>query len=66
MNAWFYISWMLANIVFLCIIVPTTTLHAISSAQQALLMQRIRFTILLALVTSIGADSVLQFDTKQV
>ena len=66
MNAWFYVSWMIASFIFVCTTALTTTLHAISSAQQAALVQRIRVTLLLAFVTSIAADSVLLLGAKQV
>jgi O-antigen/teichoic acid export membrane protein len=56
----FYDSFMLANFVFSLTYSLTTVLHAVSSAQPAILAQKIRFTLLLSLIASVGANLVLQ------
>jgi O-antigen/teichoic acid export membrane protein len=66
MNAWFYVSWMIASFVFVVPGALTSVLHAINSAQQSTLAHKARVTIGLALVTSVLANCVLQFDTQQV
>ncbi|MFL5654293.1 MAG: lipopolysaccharide biosynthesis protein [Ktedonobacteraceae bacterium] len=66
MNAWFYVSWMIASFVFVVPGALTAVLHAINSAQQSMLAHKARATISLALVTSVLANCVLQFDTQQV
>ncbi len=66
MNAWFYISWMIASFIFDVPIALTTVLHAMNSAQQSSLRHKARLTIGLALVTSVLANCLLQFATKQV
>ena len=65
-NAWFYVSWMIANFVFVVPYALTTTLHAMTSAQQSSLQHRARITIGLAFVTSLVANCVLQLAAKQV
>lgn len=66
MNAWFYVSWMIASFVFVVPTALTTVLHAMNSARPSTLGKKARVTICLALVTSIIANCLLQFDTKQV
>ncbi len=66
MNAWFYVSWMIASFVFLIPGAVTTVLHAMNSAQPSTLAHKARMTIGLALVTSALANCLLQFGTKQV
>jgi O-antigen/teichoic acid export membrane protein len=65
-NAWFYVSWMIANFVFVVPSSLTTVLHAMSSAQQSALRYRARITLGLAFGTSLLANGVLQLATKQV
>ena len=65
-NAWFYVSWMIANFV---IVVPgalTTVLHAMNSAQQSSLRHRARVTLGVAFVTSLVAVCLLELTVKQV
>jgi len=66
MNAWFYVSWMIVNVVFLVPSALTTVLHAMNSAQPATLAQKARSTMGLAFLVAIGANVVLLFGTKQV
>ncbi len=66
MNAWFYVSWMIASFVFLIPNALTIVLHAMNSAQQSTLAQKARVTMSLGLATSISANCLLQLATKQV
>ena len=66
MNAWFYVSWMIASFVFIVPGAVTTVLHAMNSAQPSTLARKARMTIGLALVLSALANCLLQFGTKQV
>jgi O-antigen/teichoic acid export membrane protein len=66
MNAWFYVSSMLASFVIMIPTALTIVLHAMNSAQQSSLGHKARLTIGLALVTSVLANCLLQFGTKQV
>ena len=66
MNAWFYVSWMIASFVFVVPTALTTVLHAMNSAQPSTLAHKACVTISLALITSLLANCLLQFDTKQV
>ncbi len=60
MNAWFYVAWMLASFVFLIPNSLTTVLHAMNAAQQTMLAQKARNTIMLSCVISTLAISFLQ------
>lgn len=64
-NAWFYVAWMITSFVFLVPNVLTIVLHAMNSAQQATLGQRARVTISLGFITSLLANGLLLFATKQ-
>jgi O-antigen/teichoic acid export membrane protein len=64
-NAWFYVSFMLANFVFGLTYALSTVLYAESSAQPSVLAHKARFTLGLAIVTSIVANCVLQLGAKQ-
>ncbi len=66
MNAWFYVSWMIVNVVFLIPNALTTVLHAMNSAQPSTLAQKARSTIGLAFLASLGANLVLLLGTEQV
>lgn len=66
MNAWFYVSWMLANFVF---VIPTSlsmVLHAMNAAEQATLSQRARMTIALSFVACFMIVAVLYLETQPV
>ncbi len=66
MNAWFYISFMLANFVFGLTYALSTVLYALCSARPDTLALKARLTLTLATVTSILASGVLLFGSKQV
>lgn len=66
MNAWFFVSLMLANFVFLVTLAFTTVLYAMSSAQPAKLSHNVRLTLSLAVLTTVLVNGVLLFGTKQV
>ncbi len=66
MNAWFYMSWMLANFVFVVSLALTTVLHATNSAQPAALAHKARVTIALSLLVSVIAGALLFGDTWQI
>lgn len=65
-NAWFYVSDMLANVIFGVSYALTTVLYAISSAQPTILARKARLTLGLGTVTAILANCVFLFATKQV
>jgi O-antigen/teichoic acid export membrane protein len=65
-NAWFYISFMLANFVLIVPVALTTVLYAASSADRVLLAQKVRVTLSLALGAAVFADIVLLAATPQV
>ncbi len=58
-NAWFYVSSMMANFVFSISTSLTMVLHAENAAQSATLAQKARLTIGLAAITSIVVNAVL-------
>ena len=66
MNAWFYVSWMLANFVFMIPLALTTVLHAANSAQPSTLAHKARMTIGLSVLASLVAVIVLLTATKQI
>ena len=66
MNAWFYVSWMIANFVFFVPLALTVVLHAMNSAQQSSLRHRARVTLGVAFVTSLVAVCLLELASKQV
>jgi O-antigen/teichoic acid export membrane protein len=65
-NAWFYVSLMLANFVFTIPFSLTTVLYAVNTAQPDILAARIRLTVSLALGASIFASGILLLDTQQI
>lgn len=66
MNAWFYVSWMLASFVFMIPISLTTVLHAMSSAHPSSLAQKIRTTMGISFVISLAADVFLEVAAQPV
>jgi O-antigen/teichoic acid export membrane protein len=58
-NAWFYMSWMIANFLFVVPGALTMVLHAINSAQQATLRYKARVTLGLSFVVGIAVNVVL-------
>lgn len=65
-NAWFYVSWMMANFVYLIPIALTTVLHAMTSADLSAVAQKARMTIVLSFVGCVLANIVLQLWTSPV
>lgn len=65
-NAWFYVSFMLAMVISSVSYALTTVLYAVSSARPAILAHKARLTLGLAVVTCILANCVFQLATKQV
>lgn len=55
LNASFYVAWMMASFAFTLLSALTITLYAVSAAEPQVLAQRIRFTLLISLLASIGA-----------
>ena len=66
MNAWFYVSWMIVNAVYMISGSFTIVLHAMTSAQQSTLGHKARLTISIGLAVSLLGNGVLQLGTKQV
>jgi O-antigen/teichoic acid export membrane protein len=64
-NAWFYIAWMVANFVFMVPGALTMVLHAVNSAQQATLKQRVRMTLSLAFAVSLVGICVIVLAANQ-
>jgi O-antigen/teichoic acid export membrane protein len=58
-NAWFYMSWMIANFLFVVPGALTMVLHAINSAQQSALRYKARVTLGLSFAVSIAVNGVL-------
>ena len=65
-NAWFYVSDMLANFIFGVSYALTTVLYAMSSANPAILAHKARLTLGLGVVTGILANCVFEFATRQI
>jgi hypothetical protein len=65
-NAWFYVSWMISGLVFIASYALTTVLFAINAGQTAELMQKIRITLGLALITSLLCNALLFCGAPQI
>jgi O-antigen/teichoic acid export membrane protein len=65
-NAWFYIAWMISDLVYIASYALSTVLYAINSAQQSELTRKIRMTLGLALIMSILGNLVIQFGATQI
>jgi O-antigen/teichoic acid export membrane protein len=65
-NAWFYVAWMIANVIYLFPNALTIVLHAMNSAQPSTLAHKARVTMICGLVITIAANCVLQFAPQQV
>ena len=65
-NAWFYVSFMLASFIFAVSNALTVVLYAMSSAHPAILAHKARLTLGLGAVAVILANCVFQFATRQV
>jgi len=66
MNAWFYISFMIANFVYSIPLALTTVLYATNSARPAELAQKVRLTAGVSVVITVLASSLLLFATQLV
>ncbi len=66
MNAWFYISWMIASFLFLIPASFTSVLHAMNSADQSSLKQKARTTVCISFLFCLVAGSTLFVGTKQI
>ena len=62
-NAWFYLSFMLASFIFAVANALTIVLYAMSSTNRAILAHKVRLTLGLGAVTVILANCVFQFAT---
>ena len=65
-NAWFYLSFMLASFIFAVANALTIVLYAMSSTNRAILAHKVRLTLGLGAVTVILANCVFQFATGQI
>lgn len=66
MNAWFYVSWMLASFIFTISFALTTVLHATNSAQHTTVARKVRLTMGLAFLISLSANCLLQSGAKYI
>ncbi len=64
-NAWFYISFTLADMAYIAPYALVTTLYAVGSAQPSALAHKARLTIGLAVITSVLTNCVLLFGSRQ-
>ncbi|HEY6543123.1 MAG TPA: oligosaccharide flippase family protein [Ktedonobacteraceae bacterium] len=64
-NAWFYISFLIADVAYVVPQALVTALYAVSSAQPNALARKARLTIGLALISCLFANGVLLFGSKQ-
>jgi O-antigen/teichoic acid export membrane protein len=65
MNAWFYVAFLLADIVYVIPQALVTALYAVSSAQPEVLAHKARLTLSLAVITCVVANCVLFFGSRQ-
>jgi O-antigen/teichoic acid export membrane protein len=65
-NAWFYVSFTLANFVSIVLFALTTVLYAMSAGEPAGISRRIRLTLSLSIAISILANCVLFFGARQI
>lgn len=65
-NAWFYMAWMISGFVFTASYALTTVLYAINTAPPEEIARKIRMTLNLAFVTSLGANIVIQVGASQI
>jgi O-antigen/teichoic acid export membrane protein len=65
-NAWFYVSFTMANIVSVVLYALTNVLYAMNAAEPARLAHQIRLTLSLSFTTSILANCLLFFGARQI
>ncbi|HET8912962.1 MAG TPA: hypothetical protein VFN23_15925 [Ktedonobacteraceae bacterium] len=63
-NAWFYVSFMLANFVFTLTYALSTVLYAEGAGKPSILARKARLTLGVAFASSIAANIVFQFGAK--
>ncbi|HXL38606.1 MAG TPA: oligosaccharide flippase family protein [Ktedonobacteraceae bacterium] len=66
MNAWFYVSFMIANFVFLTTLALTIVLYSMSSSRPSVVAHNVRLTLILSVGIVALANCVLLFGTNQV
>jgi O-antigen/teichoic acid export membrane protein len=64
-NAWFYVAFILADVVYVIPQALVTALYAVSAAQPRTLAHKARLTLGLSLITCVCANVVLWFGSKQ-
>lgn len=65
-NAWFYVSSILANFVSIVLYALTAVLYAVNAAEPARLARQIRLTLSLSIAISILANCLLFFGARQI
>lgn len=65
MNAWFYVAFLLADVVYVIPQALVTALYAVSSAQPNVLARKARLTLVLAVITTVFANGILFFGSRQ-
>ena len=65
MNAWFYVAFLLADVVYVIPQALVTALYAVSSARPNVLARKARLTLVLAVVTTVFANGILLFGSRQ-
>jgi O-antigen/teichoic acid export membrane protein len=65
-NAWFYIAWMISGFVFTASYALTTVLYAINTAPPDEIARKMRMTLNLAFITSLGANLFIQIGATQI
>lgn len=65
MNAWFYVAFLVADVVYVVPQALVMSLYAVSSAQPHVLARKARFAMSLAVITCVLANSVLLLCSRQ-
>jgi O-antigen/teichoic acid export membrane protein len=65
MNAWFYVAFLLADVVYVIPQALVTALYAVSSARPDVLVRKARLTLGLAVITTVFANLILLFGSRQ-
>jgi O-antigen/teichoic acid export membrane protein len=65
MNAWFYVAFLLADVVYVIPQALVTALYAVSSARPNVLARKARLTLVLAVITTVFANGILLFGSRQ-
>lgn len=64
-NAWFYVAFLVADVVYVIPQALVTALYAVSSAQPNVLARKARLTLVLAVATTVFANGILLFGSRQ-